>query len=145
MTAKKILARSAAVALLALMLACSKSDQPMPLTKENIQSYRDKLVESQNALTTKDREKARNSAEGEAELFSRTFVKPMEDLGYNYDKTIRLYAGSIVEGKIPARDPETKTMAEGLVLMAKMTEDVALKNGFITDETKKMLDRINVK
>jgi hypothetical protein len=145
MTVRNILVRSGVVAMLALMLACSKPEQPMPLTKENIVSYRNKLVDSQNALTAKDRENASKSPEGAADLFSRTFVKPMEDMGYSYDKTIRLYAHDIVDGKIPVGDPDVKTLAEGVVLMAKMTGDVALKNGFITEETKKLLDRINLK
>ncbi len=143
-TGKKIM-RCCIVLLFALLAACAKSDRAMPPTRENIQQYKNKLIESQNDITTKDRERARTSPEGAARLFRKTFVEPMEELGFSYDKTVNSFAERIVDGKLPKGDPELKTQVEGIIVMAKSTGDFAVKNGFISGSTKKLLDRINVR
>jgi hypothetical protein len=144
MTAGKINGILRLVAIIALLSACSKADGEMPLTRENLLSYRTKLVESQNAITSADREKSKSSVEGSVRLFKATFVKPMEELGYSYDKTVHAYAETVASGKLP-QDPETKAQTEGMVMMAKSTGDFAVKNGLISGETKRVLDSIPMK
>lgn len=141
----KRMARYGIIALFALLAACGKPDRAMPLTREHVLHYKEKLVESQNSITAKDREKARTSPEWTARLFAKTFVAPLEEMGYSYDKTIHSFAEKLIEGKMPAGDREVTGLAEGVIVMAKSTEDFAAKNGFISGDTKKLLDKINLK
>jgi len=139
---KKILFGGTLLCLVAAAGGCGKSDKVMPITKDNINSYRNKLVQSRDKMTVKDREEAKKSREGSKKLFAQTFVEPLEELGFSYDKTVKATAEKMVEGKMADVDPETRQQAQGLVLMAKSTSDFAVQNGFIALDTKKVLDRV---
>jgi len=145
MNVKKVATAGALLCLVLSVAGCGKSDRAMPLTKENVMAYREKLVGSRDEITMKDRQEAQKSLHGTRRLFAQTFVAPMEKLGYSYDMTVRSFAEKLEKGELASGDPETRTQVEGFILMAKSTADFAVKNGFISLETKKVLDRVHEK
>jgi len=145
MTSRNTVATMLLYAAITLLCACSKADQPMPLTKENIMSYRSKLVAARDKMTAKDRETAQKSLDGSKKLFAQTFVEPMQELGFSYDQTVKSCAEGLEQGKLKDADQETRTEVEGFLVMAKSVDEFAAKNGFISADTKKSLDRIQLK
>jgi len=145
MRVRKNMERACIVLLLVMTAACGKTDrEAMPITRENILVYQEKLVESQDTITGREKQAVHESPEKAAKVFRKTFVAPLEEMGYDYDRTVRAIAQALLDGTVPGNDPEVRAMAEGVIVMAKGTEPFAVKHGFISPETKKVLDHINV-
>lgn len=121
---------------LLLISACTKSE-PMPVTKENILRYLKKVEKAVESITAKEAGQAKGGDEKkQAEIVRKMFVKPIEDMGYNYDKTVNLIATKLIDKDYSATDFEMQGLMVGFM------QFVPRKSNFISQETKAVLERL---
>jgi hypothetical protein len=123
--------------------ACTKNE-PMPLTKKNILSYLQKMGEYSQSITIKETESAKGDEKKRAEMLRRILAKAVEDMGYNYDKTIRIAATKIIEKDYPATDFEMQNSLTAMVLLPVQLREELVKLNIISRETKEVLDKIKI-
>ncbi|MCX5716887.1 MAG: hypothetical protein NTW44_00975 [Nitrospirae bacterium] len=129
---------------LLLVSACTKNE-PMPLTEKNILSYVDKVEKAAKSLkerTKKEPIQARVDEKKVAEDFRKTFVKSMEDMGYNYDKTIRIAAIKYIEKDYSRLEDQYNLVA--LLLFPVQVKDLLVRSNIISQETKVVLDKVHL-
>lgn len=128
-------------------LACgcsSKPDKPMPLTKENVASYMQKMAEIAKGTSPKKLAEAQGSPDKQKKMFYKSFIEPMESMGYSYDKTVGDLAARVLARNIPGTDTATTMMTSDLLAFAKNTREAAYQHGFISKETKELLDQVSL-
>ena len=118
---------------------CTKSDSPMPLTKENIIKYLKAMAEAGNGMSAKEADEAQKNEAVRAEAMKKMLVQPLEKMGYNYDKTIGAAARKIVDRDYPVGDSEFQMALIGLLQVPGQMKDFLLKYNIITAETKDLL------
>lgn len=127
-----------------LACGCSKPSKPMPLTKENVTAYIQKANEAMKNISPKEVEEAKGNPAKQKELFRRSFVEPMEKMGYSYDKTISDIAKGLLDKSMRTTDTAMTIMVSNLLAFAKNTRETTLQYGFISKETKELLDKVSL-
>lgn len=134
-----------AVALICMLTAfavssgCSKSGSAMPAEKDILVKYLNQTAKNVSAESNKN---TGNDEMTQRKFVTDAIVKPMEDLGYNYDKSINNFAKKLLAKDVPANDPELVTNINDVLIFANEVKELSLKNGQITKETKGLLDQL---
>lgn len=123
----------AAVVLVLFASACSGvKDEPLPLSRENIEKYAAAVGRSTGKLET--------DAGSVVQRVDTLYRAPLEkNLGYSFDRTLRHY---FVNRAGIAADPESRAFAELITPGAQavlMNADEALKAGMISTRTRDLL------
>lgn len=92
----------------------------------------------------KEYEAARGDANKLKQLFYKTYVEPMEKMGYSYDKTISDIASNVLAKTLRTADTAMTVMLSDLLTFAKDTRGAAYEYGFISIETKELLDQVSL-
>jgi hypothetical protein len=116
----------------------------MPLTKENMTAYMQTVEATLKSTNPKEVEEARGNPAREKELFHRSVVEPMEKMGYSYDKTIGDIANKVLAGNLRTTDTVMTIMVSDTLAFAKNMRESAYQYGFISKETKELLDRVSL-
>lgn len=127
-----------------LSCGCSKPDKPMPLTKENVTDYMRKTDAVIKSTNPKEFEEAKGDADKQKKLFYQSFIEPMEKMGYSYDKTISDISNKVLTKTLRTPDTATTIIVSDLLAFAKNTRETAYKHGFISKETKELLDQVSL-
>ncbi|HTG81152.1 MAG TPA: hypothetical protein VL949_04365 [Geobacteraceae bacterium] len=133
-----------AVVSLSVLFGCSKASKPMPLTKENVVTYMQKMGTAAKNSTPKDIEEAQGNTGKQKDLYYTSFVEPLEKMGYSYDKTIGAIASQLLAKTLRTPDTETTVMLSDLLAFAKNSRGIAFRFGFISKETKELLDQVSL-
>src|SRR6266540_1449720 len=129
---------------MSLWCGCSKPDKPMPLTKENVSNYMLKMEATMKSTTPKEYEEANGNATKQKEVFYKCFVEPMEKMGYSYDKTVSDVASKVLSKTLRTTDSAMTVMVSDLLTFAKDTRESGYRLGFISKETKELLDQVSL-
>ena len=127
-----------------LSCGCSKPDKPMPLTKENVANYMQKMETSIKSTNPKEYEEAKGNPKKLKEVFYKSFIEPMEKMGYSYDKTISGIANQVLAKTLRTTDSAMTIMVSDLLAFAKNSRATAYQFGFISKETKELLDQVSL-
>lgn len=127
-----------------LSCGCSKPDKPMPLTKENVSNYMQKMQAVMKSTDPREVEEARKNPEKQKEVFYKSFIEPMEKMGFSYDKTISDLANKVLAKDLRSIDPAIAMIASDMLSFAKNTRETTLQHGFISKETKELLDKVSL-
>ncbi len=123
---------------------CSKSEKAMPITRENVTSYMQRVDSAVKGATQAEYMAARTDTAKQKELFYRSFVKPMNDMGYGYDRTIYAMTSKVLKKEMPVTDGQMAPLVGDMVVLARFTKEAAFKYGFISTDTKALLEKLNV-
>lgn len=129
---------------LSLSCGCSRHDKPMPLTKDNVRNYIEAMGAAIRTTNPKDVEEAKGSTQKQKEMFYRSFVEPLEKMGYSYDKTVGDLASKLLTKTLHTSDAEMTVMTSDVLAFAKNTREISFKLGFISKETKDLLDQVSL-
>ena len=129
---------------LSLSCGCSKPDKPMPLTKENLTQYLRNTQAVTKRTDPKEYETAKGDPNKQKMVFYKFYVKPMETMGYSYDKTISDMAGKFLAKTLLTTDPAFSMELSDLLTFAKDTREAAYQLGFISVDTKGLLDQVSL-
>jgi hypothetical protein len=127
-----------------LLCSCSSHDKPMPLTKENVANYMQKMEAVIKSITSKEAEEAKGSPDKQKQMYYKMFVEPMEKMGYSYDKTISVIATLVLAKTLRTTDSVMTMMVSDLLALAKNSRATAYQYGFISKETKELLDQVSL-
>lgn len=127
-----------------LSCGCSKPDKPMPLTKENVANYMQKMEAVTKSITSKEVEEAKGNPDKQKIMYYKMFVEPMEMMGYSYDKTIGVIATQVLAKSLRTTDSVMTMMVSDMLALAKNSRAPAYQFGFISKETKELLDQISL-
>lgn len=126
------------------LCGCGKPTKPMPLTKENVAAYMQKMETAVKSITPKEYEEAKGNTARQKELYYRTFVEPMEKMGYSYDKTIGVISSQVLSKTLRTTDTAMTVMVSDLLAFAKNSRMTSFNYGFISKETKDLLDQVSL-
>jgi ribonucleotide reductase alpha subunit len=129
---------------LSLSCGCSKPDKPMPLTKEKVANYMQNMETAIKSITSKEVEEAKGNPDKQKQMYYKTFVEPMEKMGYSYDKTISVIATQVLAKSLRTTDSVMTMMVSDLLALAKNSRAPAYQFGFISKETKELLDQVSL-
>ncbi len=127
-----------------LSCGCSKPDNPMPLTKENVVNYTQKMQTAIKNTNPKEFEEAKGNLDKQKKIFYKMFVEPIEKMGYSYDKTISVIANLVLAKTLRTTDSAMTIMVSDLLSFAKNSRTTAFQYGFISKETKELLDQVSL-
>jgi hypothetical protein len=127
-----------------LSCGCSKPDKPMPLTKENIANFTQKMQAAIKSTNPKEFEEAKGNPDKQKKMFYKMFIEPMERMGYSYDKTISVIANQLLAKTLRTTDSDMTVMVSDLLAFAKNSRATAFQYGFISKETKELLDQVSL-
>lgn len=127
-----------------LSCGCSKPNKPMPLTKENVANYMQKMETAIKSTNPKEYEEAKGNPNKQKEVFNKSFIEPMEKMGYSYDKTISVIANQVLAKTLRTTDSAMTIMVSDLLAFAKNSRAAAYQYGFISKETKELLDQVSL-
>ena len=127
-----------------LLCGCSKHDKPMPLTKENVTHYMQNMEAAIKSITAKEVEEAKGNPDKQKKMYYKMFVEPMEKMGYSYDKTISVIANQVLAKTLRTTDSNMTMMVSDLLAFAKNSRTAASQYGFISKETKELLDQVSL-
>lgn len=132
--------------ILLLVLSCigftgCKGGREMPATSENIMNYLNKVDLAQKSVTPAEDEKAKTDEKASEQLIAKVLVTPMTEMGFDYDKTINSYARKVLEKNLPG-DPRVQQMMIQTLEIANGVKEIIVKNGYITNDTKVLLDQL---
>lgn len=132
----------------ALLCGCTsntvREKDPMPFTKNAIVQYMQKSNAVVKATNPAEVLASKGNPEKQKELMYKCYIQPMEACGYNYDKTITNLCKALLAKRVNFPDMETTIMFSDLLTFAKDTRDFEFKSGFISQETKDLLDKASV-
>lgn len=123
----------------AVCSGCSKHDGAMPLEKDIVVKYLNKTAKN---ISDESNKNTSNDEMAQRKFVTDAMVKPMEELGYNYDKTINNFAKKVLARDMPVNDSELVTNINDILIFANEVKGLSLKNGQITKETKGLLDQL---
>jgi hypothetical protein len=129
-----------------MLAGCGFKDEPMPLTKANI----DKYMERVNRAAAKMQEKQAEVGEEKFladekmrdEFVRIVLVVPMNDTGYSYDKTINAIARRFLNTDLPPMGWEQYSMLFSVIKPAVQVRQTLLNNRHISPETSDMLIKV---
>ena len=124
-----------------LFTACSKQDQAMPITKKNLNKYFKAADESvQNFMAEeKANETVKMNDAQKAEFLTKILVKPIEEMGYSYDKTIAAAAQMIISKDYPSDDLEFQLALSKLLEVPGQRKLFFYEHKLISEETRNLL------
>lgn len=122
----------------AVSAGCSKSGSAMPAEKDILGKYLNQTAKNVSAESNKN---TGNDEMAQRKFVTDAIVKPMEELGYSYDKTINNFAKQLLARNMP-NDLELVTNINDILIFANQVKELSLKNGQITIETKGLLDQL---
>ncbi len=128
--------------ILAFFPGCSKQQKAMPITQKNVAEYMQGVDKAVKGINPSEYAATKGDEAKHKEMFYRTFIKPMNDLGYDYDKTIHAIAEKVLKREIPATDVQMTRLIGDMIVLGRFTKDGAFKHGYITKETKELLEKI---
>ena len=129
---------------LSLACGCSKHDKPMPLTKENITNYMQKIATAIKSTDPKEFEATKGNRNKLKQMYHKTYIEPLEKMGYSYDKTISVIANQVLLKTLRTSDSDMTMMFSDLLAFAKNSRATAYQFGFISKETKELLDQVSL-
>jgi hypothetical protein len=128
----------------ALSLAgCDKANTAMPLTQNNVTQYRQQMEAAIKATTPQQFAEINGNPEKQKKVMYHCFIAPVEKLGFSYDKTISDIADKVLAKDLQTPDSATTEMVRDMLVFAKNARETELKHGFITQQTKGLLDKVS--
>lgn len=124
------------------LVGCGKKEAPMPLTSENVATYERNIEVAVKGINPKDLADVKGDQEKKKRVMYLCFIKPLEQMGYSYDKTIGDLAGKLLTKNLVTPDSATTMKVSDMLTFAKNSRETELKFGFISQDTKQQLDRV---
>lgn len=144
------MARMALIILALLVLAACQRDGSvhtagaMPMNAENIERYISSVVEVQGAGGAKPAPWPERGTPEFFDMYRKTFVAPMNKMGFNYDNTILAGALTVVEGRTPEDDMRLSVAITALLYMPIELRKELVSEGIISPETAGVLDAVQL-
>lgn len=122
---------------------CGKPNAAMPLTQNNVTQYRQQMEAAIKATTPQQFAETNGNPEKQKKVMYNCFIAPVEKLGFSYDKTIGDIAGKVLAKNLQTPDSATTDMVRDMLVFAKNARETELKHGFISQQTKGLLDKVS--
>lgn len=128
-----------------LLSGCGKSGKAMPLTKENLTEYQHKVEAAVKSTTPREFKECGRDPLQQKKVIYLCIVEPIEQMGYSYDKTIADLAGKVLAKDLGRPDQATAVMLGKMLRFAGGAREMEYQLGFISGDTKLLLDRVNLR
>lgn len=122
-----------------LFTACSKQDEAMPLTKKSLHEYFQAADKAGRSFTAEEKETGKNNDAVRLELLKKVLVKPIENRGYSYDRTIRAAAQMVINKQYPPDDLEFQLALSKLLQVPGQRKLYFYEHKLISEETRNLL------
>lgn len=140
-----------AVVIMALfsMAACQKDNGAhtagaMPINADNIEKYVASVVEVQNVGGDAQKPWPERGTPEFFEMYRKTFVAPMDAMGFNYDNTMMAGALTVVEGRVPEGDMRLNVALTALLYMPREMRKELASEGIISSDTAGVLEAVQL-